>query len=209
MSFNPPGTTHRDRFAGGVGTFATVSIDAAAFAACPLLAPSAAIAVRLHTPPALRAALLIARELQQQPDPAILESLGWELLAGIAAVPRATRLPPPWAAQAYAAVMDGAAETQLTVADVAREIGVHPVHLARGFRRAFGWSPGELLRWRRVDRAAELLRHAALPLAEIAQRTGFVDQSHLTRAFRATLGSAPGAYRRAHVARIQDAAAED
>ena len=82
------------------------------------------------------------------------------------------------------------------IGDVAAEIGVHPVHLARVFRRAWGCSPGELLRWRRTDWAAELLRETARTVAQIAQEVGFVDQSHLTHAFRTRVGLTPAAYRR-------------
>jgi AraC-like DNA-binding protein len=47
----------------------------------------------------------------------------------------------------------------------------------------------------RVERAKTLLR-SALPLAVVAQRTGFADQSHLTRAFRRLVGVTPGVFAR-------------
>jgi AraC family transcriptional regulator len=105
--------------------------------------------------------------------------------------------------RAYEAIMDRATEARLHVGDVAAEIGVHPVHLARAFRAAWDCSPGELIRWRRVDQAADMLRRLDVSAAEIAAQVGFADQSHMTRAFRATYGMAPGAYRRRHVSRIQ------
>jgi AraC family transcriptional regulator len=92
--------------------------------------------------------------------------------------------------------MDRAAEARLSVGDVATEVGVHPVHLARVFRNAWGCSPAELLRWRRVDRAADMLRRSDRPCAQIAADAGFVDQSHMTRAFRAAYAVTPGIYRR-------------
>ena len=39
-------------------------------------------------------------------------------------------------------------------------------------------------------------REGALPVAEVAARTGFFDQSHLTRHFRAIVGMPPGRYQR-------------
>jgi AraC family transcriptional regulator len=41
------------------------------------------------------------------------------------------------------------------------------------------------------------LRDTANPIAEIADRAGFADQSHLTRLFRARLGTTPARYRSA------------
>ena len=105
--------------------------------------------------------------------------------------------------------MDRSAQPRLGVRDIAAEFNVHPVHLARAFRATWGCSPGELIRWRRVDRAAELLRSMELPAAHIAAETGFVDQSHMTRAFRAVYGTTPAAYRRERVSPIQASADVD
>jgi AraC family transcriptional regulator len=114
---------------------------------------------------------------------------------------------PGWARRAYEALMDEAADAGLTIGQVAARAGVHPTHLARVFRQAFGCTPGELLRWRRVERTADLLARSALPAAEIAAAAGFTDQSHMSRAFKAFYGLTPGGWRRAHdVAPIQDAA---
>jgi AraC family transcriptional regulator len=84
------------------------------------------------------------------------------------------------------------------VAEIARAVGVHPVHLARAFRRFFGCSPAHYLRRVRIERAARMIRSSSHPLAEIAATCGFVDQSHLTRAFTRSLGTSPAAYRRRH-----------
>lgn len=103
--------------------------------------------------------------------------------------------------------MDRAADGGLSVSAIAADVGVHPVHLARVFRRAWGCSPGELLRWRRTEEASRLLLRTRLPVADVAAAVGFVDQSHMTRAFHAAFGLTPGAWRRAHgVAPIQAAA---
>jgi len=74
--------------------------------------------------------------------------------------------------------------------------GVHPMHLARVFRRQFGCSVGAYARRLRVGRAVALLQEGALELAAIAQETGFADQSHMTRLVLAQTGLTPGAWRR-------------
>ncbi len=126
----------------------------------------------------------------------MLEAGAWEMLAGLhRAAPKPRPALPGWAHQAYEAVMDMAADTHLRIADLARALGVHPVHLARVFRQAWGCSPGELLRWRRVEQASGLLRRPELGMADVALSVGFADQSHMTRAFQARYGMTPSSYR--------------
>ncbi len=84
-----------------------------------------------------------------------------------------------------------------TLADLAAEVGVHPVTLARGFRRSFGCSVGEYVRRLRIERAATQLGGSEVPLAEIALAAGFSDQSHFSNLFRRETGMSPSAYRRA------------
>ncbi|GAA4232825.1 hypothetical protein GCM10022254_33780 [Actinomadura meridiana] len=57
-------------------------------------------------------------------------------------------------------------------------------------------APHEYLVSRRIDAARALVK-TGLPLPEIAQRTGFADQSHLHRHFTRIVGVTPGRYRRA------------
>jgi AraC family transcriptional regulator len=89
---------------------------------------------------------------------------------------------------------------KLSMAELAREAGMHPVSFARAFRARYHVSPGELVRALRVTWAAdELCRRSDATIAEIAAAAGFYDQSHLTRAFVARLGRPPGHYRRSPV----------
>jgi AraC family transcriptional regulator len=85
----------------------------------------------------------------------------------------------------------------LSIADVADGVGIHPVHLARSFRRYFRCSPGEFTRFCRLERATRMLTRSECPLSDIALESGFSDQSQLSRAFTRDLGIAPGEYRRA------------
>lgn len=71
-----------------------------------------------------------------------------------------------------------------TMESVAKEVGVHPVHLSHEFRRFFKSTPGEYLRGVRVDFAAKQLTQTDLPLSEIAMASGFADQAHFSRTFR-------------------------
>ena len=82
-----------------------------------------------------------------------------------------------------------------TVAELAGSHGVHPVYLARAFRQRFGCSLRDCRRRARVRRAAQLLAASTVPIAEIAARLDFFDQSHLCRDFQTELAVSPGAYR--------------
>ncbi len=81
------------------------------------------------------------------------------------------------------------------VASVAREIGMHPVAMARRFRREMGCSPREWRRRERVRRAADGLATTSRPLVSIACEAGFSDQAHLSREFRRESGLTPRAFR--------------
>jgi len=83
----------------------------------------------------------------------------------------------------------------LTLAQVARVAGVHPVYLGHIFRQEFGETLGEYLNRMRVRAAAERLANSELPLSTIALDFGFYDQSHFTRIFRQFTGATPGAFR--------------
>jgi AraC family transcriptional regulator len=83
-----------------------------------------------------------------------------------------------------------------SLAQLAAAAGVHPVTLARAFRRSFGCTVGEYLRRLRIERAAEQLAGGDQPLAEIALAAGFADQSHFSNVFRRRVGMSPSVYRR-------------
>jgi AraC-like DNA-binding protein len=84
----------------------------------------------------------------------------------------------------------------LTVADIARAAGAGPTRLYRLFRDRLGRTPHDALVELRLDVAQQLLAATALPIGEIARRTGHADQSTLTRRLRRSRGVTPGAYRR-------------
>ena len=71
--------------------------------------------------------------------------------------------------------------------------GLSRFQVVRGFARATGLPPHACLLQRRVHLARRLIA-AGTPLAEVAARCGFADQSHLTRVFGRTFGLPPGAY---------------
>jgi AraC family transcriptional regulator len=88
------------------------------------------------------------------------------------------------------------AEGAVPGARMAEFAGVHPVYLARAFRRHFGCCMSKYVQRLRVRRAAQLLQDRSLPAARIAQTAGFADEAHLCRVFKTEFGLTPGRYRR-------------
>ena len=87
--------------------------------------------------------------------------------------------------------LHGRACETMTLAGIAESAGVHPVHLARQFRKVHGCTVGDYIRRLRVQRAAVLLLETEEPISHIAQGCGFADQSHLTRLLKSALGATP------------------
>jgi AraC family transcriptional regulator len=102
----------------------------------------------------------------------------------------------PWLREAKAFIDSHLAET-VSLDELARMAGRHPVHLSRAFRQAYGQTVGECIRQARVRQAAQLLLSSRQPISEIAAECGFCDQAHLSRAFKRVFGVTPAAYRAA------------
>jgi len=81
------------------------------------------------------------------------------------------------------------------LAEVAAMVGVHPMHLAKLFRRRHGCSMGEFVRRRRIAWACGQLADRSLTIASIAVGAGFADHAHFTRTFRRLTGCTPSWYR--------------
>jgi len=81
------------------------------------------------------------------------------------------------------------------LAEVARVAGIHPMYLAKLFRRRFGCSMGEHLRRRRVAWACDRLARTDATITSIAHDAGFSDHAHFTRTFVRLAGFTPRWYR--------------
>ncbi len=201
LIFNPAGTTHRDRFEARdrvmSGQFLTLSIAPDVIEAAQYEAGVAPQPVALRSDAALAiAGELAATELNGGSDATLRrESLALALLSEVATAQHvAPRGAPAWLASARAQ-LDDTLGGEIRIAEVARNAGVHPVHLARVFRQCVGMSPGDYLRHRRLEHARTLLRATRRPMSEIALTCGFVDQSHFTTAFRRAYRVTPSVYR--------------
>lgn len=89
----------------------------------------------------------------------------------------------------------------LTPEEAATRLAVSVRTLQRMTHRHVGLSPAAMIRRRRLQEAAQLVREdPSTDLATIAVELGYSDHAHLTRDFRSVLGMAPRAYRSTAVA---------
>jgi AraC family transcriptional regulator len=130
-----------------------------------------------------------------------IESLALGVLAEasrVAARP-AERHTPEWLQQARAFAERRFTEP-LALATAAAHVGVHPVHLARTFRRAYQTTFSGYVRQLRIEFARRALAGSG-SLSDIAAAAGFCDQSHFSRSFKQYTGLTPAEYRLALQAR--------
>lgn len=193
--YNPPGVVHRDCFDVAGGLFLSVSAppDLPTTVSHPaLLRGGAETAMRRLVGLSLRGAA---------GDGLAVEDEALTLAGAVIRPDETSRHAPRWLMRAVEIVADLARAPGLTIAALAAEVGVHPVHLARAWKRHLGRSPGDAIRNRRADQAMQALR-ARRDLADTAALAGYADQSHMTREYVRIFGVTPGAFRAAVAGRV-------
>ncbi|MFB7254256.1 helix-turn-helix domain-containing protein [Streptomyces nojiriensis] len=93
-------------------------------------------------------------------------------------------------------LLDARVAEGITLAEASAELGhLHPTHLIRSFKAAYGLPPHAYLTGRRVELARRLLL-AGMGPADAATAAGFYDQAHLTRHFGRHVGTSPARFAR-------------
>jgi AraC family transcriptional regulator len=162
---------------------------------------------RAGIPPleALLPAFARARALARAPDPVTAEGGAEELALGVLAtalaLDRGVAEAPSSAreearASRAARLIEARYAEPLTVAELARDVGLGRRRFASAFKRAVGVTPYNYLLNRRLAAAAERLgADDGASVLAIALDVGFGDLSEFTRRFRAKFGRPPAAYR--------------
>jgi AraC family transcriptional regulator len=124
----------------------------------------------------------------------VLESLSAEILRRIDSRPAHERTRPRWIRRIRDWIEDEYADPP-NLKTIASEVQRNESHVATAFRQTYGKSIGEFVRDVRIWRSRSLLDDPSIPLAEVAARGGFADQSHFTRLFKRRFSMTPGDYR--------------
>lgn len=129
-------------------------------------------------------------------SPLAIEGLTLELLAETSrrSVEVSNHKRPYWLEQARE-ILHAHFTGHLTLTSIAEMVGVHPVHVAREFRKHYRCTIGDYVRQLRVEFACRYLAETTTPLIEIALAAGFSHQSHFSRTFKRLTGMTPAQYR--------------
>ncbi len=106
-------------------------------------------------------------------------------------------------------VMQAGVFRDLSLADIAKTVGLEESYLIRLFKSKMGTTPKRYYTKLKMEAAASLLSSTALPLARIAERLKPASEFHLSRLFKEYSGLAPSAYRKAYgrdLAELREAA---
>lgn len=191
----PAGVAHSNRFGLGGSRTLRVQFDASALGTMRRAMPAGLTAFDLTPASGITARL---RAELSSPDgftPLVVHGLCLELLGEALDAGRRVGRGAPALRRAAEALRSVPSE-RLSIGAIAQDVGVNRTHLARLFRRAYGCSMGEYARAARLSRALRLLESGDDPIAQVAVRSGFSDQSHLTRACRRLVGVTPTQWRR-------------
>ena len=139
---------------------------------------------------------MLAQRLRRVSHAISAEELGFEILMKAFGEACRVAVHDPQCVRRAKALLHEADEPRLTVAGIAAEIGVTPIHLTQAFKRSEGVP---LYRYQTQLRLSRALRE--LPdredITDLALELGYSSHSHFTAAFRSALGVTPSDYRRA------------
>jgi len=93
----------------------------------------------------------------------------------------------------------------LTIADIAASVGLHPNYAMNAFKEACGMSLWEYVLRLRIGHAQRLLLTSDAKITQIAYDCGFNSASRFYAAFARVCGQSPKEYRRAHAGDVAPA----
>ncbi|HSS20400.1 MAG TPA: AraC family transcriptional regulator [Pyrinomonadaceae bacterium] len=201
LVFHPAGETHAQRFDGLPVHLFRVELAKTRIKDTRLRKHDLA-ACHFRRGEAIGLALKLYREFRD-PDtvsPLVIEGLALELTAVVARNslrPSGETIHPPqrWLRAAHELIKSRFRET-LALNDIAQAVGIHPVTLAREFRKVYGHTIGEMVRRERIGFACDQIVKGDVTLSELGISAGFYDQSHFAKTFKRLLGVTPSEYRR-------------
>jgi len=89
-------------------------------------------------------------------------------------------------------------EQEISIPELAAELGICQSLLGRSFKKEFGVSPRDYRIARRIENAKKLLENTSFSLKEIARRLGYANQLYFSNDFRKHCGMSPSECRETH-----------
>jgi AraC family transcriptional regulator len=199
LAFHPEGEIHSDRFHAAGGRLFALQLTPSSSDRLRRAGVAVDRGRTVTGGPALRLAIRLYDEFRacDAASAISIEGLTLELLAELSRDPGS---PPAAPSRGWLEEADDFIERHFTesvsLAMVAGHVGVHPVHLAREFRKRHRCTIGDYIRRLRVDRARRQLTRTDERITTIALDSGFADHSHLSRTFKSSTGLSPTDFRR-------------
>lgn len=136
-------------------------------------------------------------ELKNQPDKQELEESMVEMISVLLeARLDPVKLRPDWLDRVKERIEDEYMHSETGLQLLAEEAGVHPIYLARVFRKYHHCSVKDYVQNLRLQNALHHLASSKEIIAQIAFQEGFSDQSHLSRYFKSAFGLSPARFRK-------------
>lgn len=194
--FHPEGLEHHDEILAPGTLFFVVEAAPALLAARERRHRALASICDLSGGPIVWSLLRLLDDLRgHRRDDLDLEEPVAEILDALLGGPALGGARPRWLGRVEERLTDDF-RSSVTLPELADLAGVHPVHLARVFRRHVGCTMRTFVHRLRVLHACREIAGGRGPLAAVAADSGFCDQSHMTHVFRQITGVTPTAYRR-------------
>jgi AraC family transcriptional regulator len=196
--FHAPGESHADRFYEAGGHVLNLELFPHFVKTLDEQGMRTANRIQLQSQYLLQLGLRLQSEIHRKQTAWELatEGLAMELIAELMRQreSRASQTSPDWLGQVRDLLHEDFRK-HLTLKDLAKSVDVHPVHLARAFRKRHHCCIGDYVRRLRVESACGELSSSRLPIVEVAARNGFADQSHLSRVIKRYTGLSPHEFR--------------
>jgi AraC family transcriptional regulator len=203
LIYRPSDESHLNQFQSAGGRCFNIAIEPRWLERVRQISASPEIPIHFRGGLLALLAMRLYREFRQMDEfsTLVIEGLALEMFGATSrhyralerSEPRSTA--PSWVLQARELIQARFSES-LTLTGVAACVGVHPVHLARVFRRHYRRTLGEYVRQVRIEFASRELSGSDAPLAEVAAASGFSDQSHFSRTFKRLTGQTPAEFRK-------------
>lgn len=198
LTFRPPGEVHRDYFHDRDVRVFIIEIPPKWIEKLRDHSIQLCRAVKFQDGPLPQLTTRLNREFHQTDAASslIIEGLTLELMAEAArhSANGGGQKIPCWLRQAKDLIHARFSEN-LTLDEIALEVGVHPVHMATVFRQKYRVTVGEYIRRLRIEYACLELAKGETPLGTIALDAGFANQAHFSSTFKRMTGFTPASYR--------------